>query len=354
MLKHKLKMGLKNTLASAGLATGAWRLANRLGSRGRVTILTLHCVGHPKGSDYLPPYMKLSEEHFDFMLATLSRSFEMISLKEALDRLEAGAMGRNAVVLTLDDGYRDNMTHAMPILKKHGVPATIFLEAGAVDRRQLTWIHKFFYIDRQKDSAYTAEEYARRTQDEELSKRLRKAVLREADMEYAVKRILKYEADRLERDQIFDALFRESGGDERQALDAAYLSWDDVKAMAEDEDISFGCHTVSHPILSSLTREEARLEIREARKLIESNTGLKVDTFAYPWGRPWDYNDETVEVLKEEGFRCGLALDNRSARPGRCDFFRMSRFAVSFQLDLADIVAQASGLYGLFGGKLQG
>ncbi|MHC4941797.1 MAG: polysaccharide deacetylase family protein [Planctomycetota bacterium] len=354
MLKHRLKMGLKSTLAGAGLATGAWRLANRLNPCGRVTILTLHCVGHPKGSDYLPSYMKLSEKRFDHLLGSLARSFDMIGLKEALQRLETGEKGSNCVVITLDDGYRDNLTHALPLLKKHGVPATIFLEAGAVDRRSLTWIHKFFFTDRCKDSAYIADEYARRTHDEGLSKRLRAAILQEEDMEYAVKRILKYEADRIERDQIFDSLFKESGGDEQQALDAAYLNWDEVKTMAREEGISFGCHTVSHPILSSLTKEETRLEIREARKLIEEHTGLAVDTFAYPWGRPWDFNDETVEVLKEEGFCCGLALDNLSARPGRCDFFRMSRFAVSSDLNLADIVAQASGLYSLFGGKLQG
>jgi hypothetical protein len=254
------------------------------------------------------------------------------------------------VVITLDDGYLDNRTHALPILERHKVPATIFLEAGALDRRGLSWIHKYFFVDRQKGSGYFAAEYARRTEDAGLARRITQAASIAGNVEYAVKKVLKYEADRVERDRISHELFESLGGDEARVLDEAYLSWEDVKAMAE-RGVSFGCHTVSHPILSSLTKEEARLEIREAGKLIESACGIVVDTFAYPWGRGWDFNEETVEVLKEEGYICGLAMDERSAVPGRADLYRLSRYPLAQGFQTADILTEASGIYGLFFGN---
>jgi peptidoglycan/xylan/chitin deacetylase (PgdA/CDA1 family) len=349
VLKHKLKMTLKRHVARYGLSTGAWRAANALSRKGRITLLTLHCVGYPEGTDYLPSYMKLHEKAFDDLLGRLAAAFDVISLHEALDRLAGGARGRNAVVVTLDDGYRDNYTHALPILKKHGVPATVFLETAAVDRRSLSWIQKFFFVDKQRGSEYIAHEYAHRTKDPHVASKLSSAAFTSDNVEYALKKILKYEVDATERESIFDDLFKALGGEDPALLDGAYLNWDEVRAMAE-EGVTIGCHTMNHPILSTLTKEEARLEIREAKRLIEEKCGFEVDTFAYPWGRSWDFNDDTIEVLKEEGFVCGLAMDETSTIPGTHDAYRLSRFPLPEQLDLADLLAQASGLYAWFGG----
>ncbi|MFH2001549.1 MAG: polysaccharide deacetylase family protein, partial [Planctomycetota bacterium] len=249
-------------------------------------------------------------------------------------------------------GYKDNMTHALPLLRKYGLPATIFLEAEAVDRRGLTWIHKFFFLRRYKGSRHIASEYIRMTQDAKLAQQLRAALSGpEESLEYTVKRLLKYDADAGDRGRLFDTMFRAAGGNEQELLDNAYLSWDDVRAMA-GQGISFGCHTLSHPILSSLTRDEARHEISGARRLIREKAGIDAGTFAYPWGRVWDFTSETVELLKEEGFLCAMIMDDASLFPGCCDFFRLSRYPVLSDLNLADILAQASGLYGWFGRRL--
>ena len=211
MWKHRVKMGLRAGISRWGFRTGLWRLANRRGRSGRITILTLHCVGHPEATDYLPGYMKLAERDFDDLLAFLVRHFEVIDLAEAVRRLGRGEGGRNAVVLTLDDGYRDNYTHAYPLLRKHGVPATIFLEGAAVDRRGLSWINKYFFVDHVKDPAHLATRFAERLKTPGIAEKLARAVSGGGNVEYAVKRILKYEADEAERDRIMDALFREAG-----------------------------------------------------------------------------------------------------------------------------------------------
>lgn len=352
MWKHKLKIGLKRGVANTGKATGLWRLANAASRKGRITILTLHCVGFPEGTNYLPAYMKIAEKDFDALMGLLRRSFEFITLEEAVRRLSSGEKHKNALVITLDDGYLDNRTYALPILQEHGIPFTVFLEAGAVDRRGLSWIHKYFFIDYKKGSSYFAAQYAKRCPESDLTKRLTETAAVGGNVEYAVKRLLKYEIEAAERDRITDEIFQELGGDEQELLDGAYLSWEDVKVMA-DAGVSFGCHTMSHPILSTLTKEEMRLEIIEARKVIKDRAGIETNTFAYPWGRSWDFNQEAMDVLEEEGFLCGLAMDETSALPGSADLYNLSRYPLAEGFSTADILAEASGIYGWFGGRLK-
>ena len=344
MLKHRIKTTLRKTAAGGGSALGLWRVFNTLFRGSRITILALHCVGHPEATAFLPPYMKVSEDELDRLLARLRSSFEFISLPEALTRLEEGARTRNAMVITLDDGYKDNRTCAVPVLARHKVPATVFPEAGALERRALGWIHKFFFVNHVKGCAFFAREYARRTADRNAARRLEGAEARAGNLEYVMKRILKYEADPVERERITDALFTGAGGDEEAILEALYLDWKDVSDLAE-EGITFGCHTVTHPILSSLSRAEARLEITEARRLMRTRAGVDTDLFAYPWGRSWDFNDETVDLLRGEGFRCGLTAEGRSVTPGRWDPFRLSRYPLAGGFPLPDLLAEASGVF---------
>ncbi|MFH1998141.1 MAG: hypothetical protein ABIK28_00605, partial [Planctomycetota bacterium] len=87
MWKHKLKVSLKKAAAQAGYTTGLWRVANRFSRKGRITVLTLHCVGSPDATEFLPSYMKLSEAFFDRLLSYLARYFDVIHLEEALARL---------------------------------------------------------------------------------------------------------------------------------------------------------------------------------------------------------------------------------------------------------------------------
>ena len=87
--------------------------------------------------------------------------------------------------------------------------------------------------------------------------------------------------------------------------------------------------------------------------LIKKKTGIDARTFAYPWGRIWDFNEETIEVLKEDDFACALIMDNASLFPGKCDFFRLSRYPILSNFNLEDILAQSSGLFDWFGDKLK-
>ena len=83
------------------------------------------------------------------------------------------------------------------------------------------------------------------------------------------------------------------------------LTWDDVKIMHK-HGISFGSHTVNHPILSRLRMEKARCEIYDSKRIIEEKLGSTVTTFAYPGGKKEDFSEEIKEIVGDAGYTCAL------------------------------------------------
>jgi len=87
-----------------------------------------------------------------------------------------------------------------------------------------------------------------------------------------------------------------------------------------------GAHTVSHPILRTLPREEARREIEVSKQVLEGLLGANVDLFAYPNGKPGeDYGPESVELVREAGFKAAVSTQ-WGVSTQRTDVFQLRRF----------------------------
>ena len=91
----------------------------------------------------------------------------------------------------------------------------------------------------------------------------------------------------------------------RENFSQMMLSWDDIKIMYANG-ISFGSHTVTHPIMSKISPEQAMWEIYESKKIIESHLGSPVRTFAYPNGKEEDFDHTTKALLQDAGYICAL------------------------------------------------
>src|SRR5215831_7759475 len=101
----------------------------------RVPILTLHRV-----NDDNDPFMgSLPTAVFAARMAHIARHYRVLTVEDLAARLHDGTVPRNALAITFDDGYRDNLTHAAPILRRLGLPATIFLVTGHIDTPQPLW-----------------------------------------------------------------------------------------------------------------------------------------------------------------------------------------------------------------------
>ncbi|MEA2861489.1 MAG: hypothetical protein QOC72_3528, partial [Methylobacteriaceae bacterium] len=135
--------GFREKIISAGFtafgATGIHRLAAPL-TRGLGAILMFHHVRPWVERDFAPNrLLEITPQFLDAALTRVTaRGFDLVSLDAALERIKAPGE-RPFVVLSFDDGYHDNVAHALPILEKHAAPFTMFVTSGFADRTARLW-----------------------------------------------------------------------------------------------------------------------------------------------------------------------------------------------------------------------
>jgi peptidoglycan/xylan/chitin deacetylase (PgdA/CDA1 family) len=253
-------------------------------------ILTYHRVNdeaNPLSIEAIPVSV------FERQMRYLAMHCRVVLLEELLICLyDRRPVPGNAVAVTFDDGYRDNYTHAFPILRRYGLPATVFLATGCIDTGELLWFDKVLYSFRatRRESVYMlGKEWAltgpqaRREAAISFLEHLKTLPMEERDAQI---------------DQLRDEL-------EVQAFAGAadiMLTWSQVKEMHR-QGIAFGSHTVTHPILSKVPLERAKWEIVESKQTLENVLQTEVNTFAYPNGKPEDYSPAIVDLVREAGYK---------------------------------------------------
>ncbi|HKE02105.1 MAG TPA: polysaccharide deacetylase family protein, partial [Planctomycetota bacterium] len=292
-LKHRIKLALRAVVARVVFHARLHRLISRLSRRGRLTILALHNVEDPPATDFLPDDMKTPQALFDRLVATLAANFPTFTVRDGVRALARGELRRPAIAISMDDGYRDNLRVGLPLLRRHGANGTVYVEAGAVGDRRLSWTHAYFWVIHRRGFDFFLERYRASSRDRDAILRLDAEAKAGGDLRYHLKRILKYHADPADRDRVCEVILREAGGDPAAICAETYLSPEEVREL-DRAGVEVGTHTISHPILARCSDEEVEREILEGRRRVEAWLGHPVSTFAYPWGRRWDYDDRAV------------------------------------------------------------
>jgi peptidoglycan/xylan/chitin deacetylase (PgdA/CDA1 family) len=253
---------------------------------------------------------------FAQQMEMLSRHFNVLPLEELIERARRGDVPANAVALTFDDGYQDNYENAFPILKQFGLPATIFLATGAVDSRTPLWHDLIFNAFRRtKVDSFSLEgkSYPLRTLVERC---------------LALDAFRRHFIDHLSqnRDDLIQQLYIQLRISEQLCSSMEKLSWREIEEMANSK-ITFGAHTVSHPILTRIPLAEAVNEIIASKKAIEYHLKSPVLLFAYPNGRSDDFNESIKTVLRESGF-IGAVTTIWGVNNIHTDFFELRRLSM--------------------------
>jgi peptidoglycan/xylan/chitin deacetylase (PgdA/CDA1 family) len=255
-------------------------------------ILTYHRV-----NDYGDPFFAATPTHvFERQMRHLARHYVVMPVEDLVDRLAAGTVPRNAAAITFDDGYRDTLTHAAPILAAHGLPATVFLASGFIGTTEIPWYDRlaaaFKLSPRSSVITPSGETLPLETVDARLVALAR------------VQRQLKaLPEDEFRR--TFHRLLETLDVGGRQSAKNAMLDWNDVHAL-RGLGFRIGAHTVTHPILSRVTPARARAEILGSREMIQSACGTAPRAFAYPNGGARDYTAAVVDIVREAGFSCAV------------------------------------------------
>lgn len=297
--------------ALPALACGALRQLASLGSlRSRLSILIYHRVlAEP---DALFPD-EIDARRFEQQLGFLKANFNIIPLREAVEGLRNDSLPPRAACLTFDDGYADNADIALPLLQKHGVPATVFVATGFLGGGRM-WNDTIIELIRNAPAAIdlSAAGYGVFALD---------TVAQRRDAIAALLGKLKYVPMEQRRLQV-EAI---------AALVPVSLPRDLMMSVAQvrqlhQAGIEIGAHTVNHPIIARLPAAAARQEIADGKAALEAMIDAPVRLFAYPNGKPGqDYQAEHVAMVRELGFDAAVSTSWGAARPGS-DLFQLPRF----------------------------
>lgn len=259
----------------------------------RLLILIYHRV-HPRPDPMFPG--EVDAERFDWHMALLRRYCHLLPLADGTAGLKRGDLPPRAVAVTFDDGYADNATVALPILEKHGIAATFFITAGFLNGGRM-W----------NDSIIEA---VRRAPGETIATGpiglgtlpLSRAEARGSTAEKIIDAVKYLPTER--RAALVDEFCARVGAEVPTDL---MMTCEQVQRLAS-AGMEIGAHTMTHPILCTLTDEAARREMQESRAALESIVGRPVRAFAYPNGRPGeDYSERDRAIVESLGFDYALS-----------------------------------------------
>lgn len=262
-------------------------------------------------------------EKFRRQLAFLTRHYNIVPLRQAVDYCGGrGSLADNSVVITMDDGYESNYSLAWPVLREFDAPASIFITTGFVDAGEFLWTDRLEYaIDTTSADKVDFEVNGARHHFS-LSDRLQ--CYRQINLLF---KSLPQERLAGAMEQLERATGTRLG---QGAVPAIYrpLTWEQVREMAREGLVSFGAHTRSHVVMGRCTTETVRAETTGSKATVERHLGVPCDLFCYPNGQPGDFNDLTENILRENGFVCGLTTVEGMNGPGS-NVYELRRFQVT-------------------------
>lgn len=261
------------------------------------------------------------EMEFERQMAWLATHMRPVSERELLQHLEhKEPLPKRAVLVTFDDGYREQFSLAAPILKKYSVPAVFFISTLAVNERSVGWWDEIAWMvkhTKRRTLKLLGREYDLALPNRQSA--IGELIARTKAFAPGEQRVLLRE---LEREC-------DIGGVPAGIADRTLMTWEQVRA-ARDFGISIGSHTVSHRMLSRLSSEAQRMELVESKAELERQTGQEVLSLAYPFGGAGHFTTETMLLAKRAGYRLAFTLLPPLRRV--LDPFAMSRLLAPAEL----------------------
>lgn len=284
----------RNLLAQSLVGSGCEWFLQRLGAWRGLLVLNYHRIGNPDRTPWDHDLWSASTEEFDWQISYLKQHFDLISAAD-LEHARKHPRGRH-VLVSFDDGYRDNYEAAYPVLKSHGVGATFFLATRFMDQPHISWWDEIAWMIRSTTHDFL-------DGPEWLAEPI---LIDHMDPQVTIRTLLKvFKALPGNKTQEFLQWLADETGNGRCSARLAlnqWMTWDMVREMRAGG-MQFGAHTVNHPILSRIPVEEQLWEITESRKRIEQELGEPIRIFSYPVGGAMSCSAETIECLKREGFQ---------------------------------------------------
>ncbi|WDZ78867.1 polysaccharide deacetylase family protein [Ensifer adhaerens] len=307
-IRNTIRAIVRRAAIAGGLevAGGLSRVGLMAGARGQGAIFTLHHV-RPKPARAFDPnaHLEITPEFLDAALTTLKRDGYRFVALEQLPHVLAAERGPIAC-FTLDDGYRNNLEHALPVFERHAAPFTVFVTGGFIDRTHTLWWETLANVlatneTLRFDFGHGIETLPTRTT---------------ADKQAAFNRVAAFIHSRDEAPAIasLNATAIEHGIDPLAITEGLTLDPAGLRQLVKSPLASLGAHTISHRSVARLSDDDARREIHESAQRVEAITGRRPLTFAYPYGDAPAVSARDHRIVADLGFTLAV-----TTQPGTLD-----------------------------------
>jgi peptidoglycan/xylan/chitin deacetylase (PgdA/CDA1 family) len=295
-----------------------YSLLSPAGSRARLNVFIFHRV-HAVVDPLFPD--EVDAARFDAMLGWLKAWFDVLPLDEAIARLQAGSLPARAAALTFDDGYADNHDVALPLLQQHGLPCSFFVATGFLDGGRM-WNDTVIEAVRRCTAPKLDLRGLTGAQGRELGVfDVQGSAAQRATLAALIPQVKYLEPE--QRQACVAAIAERTAAPLPEDL---MMTSEQVRALRR-AGMLIGAHTVSHPILATLSRQAAGDEIERSRSHLQGILGEPVTLFAYPNGKPGtDYLPEVhPQLVRELGFAGAVSTQWGASRQGD-DPYQVKRF----------------------------
>jgi peptidoglycan/xylan/chitin deacetylase (PgdA/CDA1 family) len=294
-------------------------------------VVTLHHVAPEPAAAFKPNALLSITPRFleRFIRHFIERGFRFVSVDEIAER---GGGDPRRIAITLDDGYRDNFEHALPVFRKFKAPFTIFVCPGFADRTSELWWEALERIVAKVD-AIDAPGGAGGM----LSA---KSLLEKAKAFETWRLWLTVEAEETLQREAIHALARKHGVDFAKLAHDLVMDWEETAEIAADPLCTIGAHTMTHPALGRLPREKALAEIKASIETIAAKIGKRPTSLAFPYGNPIAAGPREAELAAEAGLSTSFTTqpDYISANAPRHGLPRVSVNGLFQELRYLDVL----------------
>ncbi len=299
-------------------------------------------------------YHQATGKNLRRQLLFLKRHYRLMHLESALEELYAPGIPLNGkpeqhdrrtpLALTFDDGYLDNYTYGLTLARELQIPITIFLIPGYVESGAYFWwladdylvdhtnAEKVIVDDKTYYCAHPAERKALAKVIDQHTRRVATIAEREAFLQ-----------------KIQDAMGttlpdRQQAGTRNTDLP---VNWEEVLEMQQSGWISFGAHTMHHPILAYLSdTQEVQREVQACRTVLEQHLGHPIDTFCYPVGKLEHIGEQGLQAVKAAGYKWAVTTIEEVNTPAT-DPYLLCRLPGDVEQHWLVMAAELAGLLGI-------
>lgn len=264
------------------------------------------------------PSVHTHVDEFEQLLSYLKVRFEPISLNTLVNHLhENEPLDNDSFVITMDDGYENNLTLGLPVLKKLNIPSTLYIATGFIDARKLLPMDRVDYVLRKtKKISFTWKYFNNETLEIDTQEKMRLVNIK-------IGNVIKH-LHETELNDAFHELYQVLGVKQDNNY-SRMLNWEQTKQLLESGVVDIQSHGVSHICMTRLNENAAINELYSSKDAIKRHIGHVATHFAYPNGMEEDFNDSLRNAAAKAGYRSVASVIRGVNTPGVTSPFNLKR-----------------------------